>query len=226
MKVRILRQMTPFSEPYWESFEYDGPSNTSVAGILSYINYNDDIVNDRGERVGRIAWECSCLQGACGGCAMVINESPALACNIFIRDLKSDVIEIRPLRKFPTVSDLVVDRTGIFERLKESNVYVGAHNPRANEDPEQQYLASKCLKCGLCLEVCPNYGSGELFYGAAFANDCYLVYARDVSKTAEIKKEYDAHFGGFCSKSLSCMEVCPEGIPTIASMARMNKTGK
>lgn len=226
MKVKILRQMTPFSESYWESFDYNGPEDTTVAGMLTYINYNDDIVNDKGESVGRIGWECSCLQGVCGGCAMVINERPALACNTFIRELESDVIEIRPLRKFPTVSDLVVDRSRIFEGLRDSDIYAAADNPRANEDFEHRYLASKCLKCGLCLEVCPNYGSGEVFYGAAFANDCYLVYAADTSRTAEIKKEYDEHFGGYCSKSMSCMDVCPEGIPTLASMAKMNRARK
>ena len=80
MKIKILRQAFPGAEPYWESFEYDGPENISVAALIDHINYNDDIVNDKGEKTRRIGWECSCLQGICGACAMVINGVPALAC--------------------------------------------------------------------------------------------------------------------------------------------------
>ena len=46
MKVRIMRRIAPVTEPYWESFTYDGPEDTSVAGLLDYINYHDDIIND------------------------------------------------------------------------------------------------------------------------------------------------------------------------------------
>ena len=63
MRVRILRQQFPDSAPYWESFEYDGSADNSVAGVLDYINYHDDIVNAEGKGTTRIGWECSCLQG-------------------------------------------------------------------------------------------------------------------------------------------------------------------
>ena len=103
MKVKILRQQSPVSAPYWETFEYDGPADNSVAGALDYINYHDDIINADGKPTTRIGWECSCLQGICGACAMVINGKPALACETFLRDLKGKDIEIRPLRKFPVI---------------------------------------------------------------------------------------------------------------------------
>ena len=85
MKVKILRQRSPSSEPYWETFEYDGPRENSVAGVLDHINYNDDIINAEGVRSTRIGWDCSCLQGVCGACAMVINNIPALACETLLR---------------------------------------------------------------------------------------------------------------------------------------------
>ena len=86
-----------------------------------------------------------------------------------------------------------------------------------------EYEIAKCLKCGLCLEVCPNYTSGANFFGSLFANDCYLVAARNKAKAGEIKALYDERFGRDCSKALSCMDVCPAGISTIASMARLNR---
>ena len=223
MKVKILRQQYPGATPYWEVFDYDGPEDISVAGMLDYLNYNDDIVNDKGEETTRIGWECSCLQGVCGSCAMVINGIPALACETFVRDLKGREITIRPLRKFPVIHDLVIDRSSIFENLKKTNIFIREWQQSEDKDHEHQYLSAKCLKCGLCLEVCPNYVNGQNFYGAVFANDCYLVSSRNKNKISEIRKEYGEHFGSSCSKSLSCVDVCPMKIPTLASMSKLNR---
>ena len=223
MKVKILRQQSPDSMPYWETFDYDGPEDNSVAGLLDYLNYHDDIVNDREEKTDRIGWECSCLQAVCGACAMVINDRPALACETFIKDLKGDTITIRPLQKFPVIRDLVTDRTSIHENLKKSNIYIEQYMPGKDRDFAAQYTASKCLKCGLCLEVCPNYTDGTDFYGAVFAADCYLAASRNRTKLAEIRKNYGKHFGKSCSKSLSCMDVCPMELPTLAYIAKLNR---
>ena len=226
MRVNILRQQTPDSEPYRETFDYDGATDNTIAGVLDYINYHDDVIDINGKRTTRIGWECSCFQGICGACAMVVNGVPALACETFVKDVKGNAIEIRPLRKFPVIHDLIVDRSSIHENLKQMDIFIGEYEPSANGDHAQQYSVAKCLKCGLCLEVCPNYVNGKNFFGALFANDCYLVAARNQSKSKDIAGIYGAHFGRGCSKSLSCMEVCPMGIPTIASMAWMNRKRK
>lgn len=226
MKIKILRQVAPFTEAYWETFSAEVPEEMSVAGLISHLNYNDDITTIEGKKTTRIGWECSCLQGVCGGCAMVICGVPALACETFVRDLvkkPDDVITIEPLKKFPVIHDLVVDRTGIQENLKKSNIYIGEYTQQEEKEFSHQYAAAKCLKCGLCLEVCPNYARGEHFYGALFANDCYLVTTRSKEKSPHIKEVYKEHFGRSCSKSLSCMDVCPMNIPTIASIAKMNR---
>ena len=223
MKVKILRQQFPNSEPYWETFNYDGTMDISVAALLDHINYNDDIITSDGKKTTRIGWECSCLQGVCGACAMVINNVPALACETFLKDLKGNEITIRPLQKFPVIHDLMVDRSSIQENLKRTNVYIGQYQPVGSKDPALQYSAARCLKCGLCLEVCPNYVDGTTFYGAAFANDCYLTIMRNSDKKDQIKRVYNAHFGKDCSKSLACMDVCPMGIATIASIAKLNR---
>ncbi|MCR5304686.1 MAG: 4Fe-4S dicluster domain-containing protein [Lachnospiraceae bacterium] len=231
MRIKILRQQSPSTEPYWETFRVDDiPKDMTVAGLLEHINYNDDIADENGRKTTRIGWECSCLQGSCGACAMVINDIPALACETFIRDIKKDVITIRPLRKFPVVHDLMVDRSGIYENLKKMNMYIGEYHPAKEKDPEKkqkahdlQYDIAKCLKCGLCLEVCPNYVNGSSFFGAVFANDCYLVSSRNDSKEKAVLKTYDKHFASTCSKSFSCMDVCPVKIRTITAMAEMNR---
>ena len=230
MNVRILRRKSPGTSSWWETFEVDVPGEMSVAGLLDYINFNDDIVDAAGNKIDRIAWECSCLQGVCGACAMVINGTPALACETFVKDLEGGEIEIRPLQKFPVVHDLVVDRSAIQESLQQANAYIEQYEPNASQPSKarekellHQYTAAKCLKCGLCLEVCPNYVDGSTFFGALFANDCYLVSARSSKNSRAIREQYDRHFGSGCSKALSCMDICPMQIPTIASMAKLNR---
>ena len=229
MKINVLRQKGPDTEPYWESFDYGGARDLSVAGLLDYLNFSDDIINDKGERTTRIAWDCSCLQGICGACAMVINGTPALACETFLKDLEGDEITLQPFRKFPVIHDLVIDRTSIHENLKQMDIYIGEYQPREGKDRTRQkehfhqYEIAKCLKCGICLEVCPNYTTGSSFFGAVFANDCYLVYARNRKRSQGVRKIYAEHFAKSCSKSLSCMDVCPMNLPTIASMAKLNR---
>ena len=226
MNVKILRQRAPDTAPYWQTFAYEGPADASVASVLDSLNYRDDVVDVEGNPAPRISWECSCLQGMCGACAMVVNGVPALACETFLRDLEGDELVLEPLRKFPTVSDLVVDRGAIRDALLAANDFIETYVPSAPEEYPQQYAAAKCLKCGLCLEVCPNYRAGADFYGALFANDCYLVATRSPAEHRELKRSYRKHFADGCSKSLSCMAACPMGIPTIASMAKLNRKQK
>ena len=222
MRVKILRQRFPGAEAYWQTFLYEGPKDVSVASVIDTLNYRDDITDIDGNRVPRISWECSCLQGMCGGCAMVINGRPALACETFLTDMGEEVT-LAPLSKFPVLSDLVVDRTVIQETLLAGNDYIGEYRPSPEKEYDHQYAAAKCLKCGLCLEVCPNYTNGKTFYGAAFANDCYLIATRSDRWNDGIRGEYVSHFAAGCSKSLSCVEVCPMQIPTLSSMAKLNR---
>ncbi len=223
MNIKILRRREPGAEPYWQEFYYEKKEDQSVAGMLDELNYKDDLKDINGNPAPRIQWECSCLQGMCGGCAMVINGIPALACETFLRDMKGDRLILEPLKKFPVISDLVVDRGIIQDNLRDVNAYIGEYKKADTNEYEHMYAAAKCLKCGLCLEVCPNYGGGRRFFGALFANDCYLIAARSSVLDKKIKKEYNVHFAKGCSKSLSCVDVCPAKIPTLASIGKMNK---
>ncbi len=222
MRVRILRKRPDEEKQYWEDFDYTGPADVSVAGLLDDLNYRDDITNAAGRIVPRIRWSCSCLTGMCGACAMVINGTPALACSTFVKDL-GDEITLEPLSKFPCIADLTVSRDVIYENLKKADATIREYGGAPEKEYEHQYQAARCLKCGLCLEVCPGYAEGRRFYGALFANDCYLIATRSSVNDKEIRKQYADHFAAGCSKSFACMEVCPMSIPTLASMAKLNR---
>ena len=223
MIVKIKRQISHDTEPYWQSFSYDGPKHVTVAAVLDALNYTDDLFDIDGQLATRIRWECSCMQAMCGGCAMVINGVPALACATYADEIKGEELVLEPLSKFPTVADLIVDRSIIYENLIEAKAYLEKLAESDRRQHKQQYSVAKCLKCGLCLEVCPNYHSGGDFFGAVLANESYLIVSQSADKNPHMVKEYKTHFGAECSKALSCQTVCPMEIETITSIMRMNR---
>ena len=223
MIVKIKRQKSPDAQAYWQSFNYDGEKHVTVSAVLDALNYTDDLFDIDGKPAARIRWECSCMQAVCGGCAMVINGVPALACATFADEVKGKELVLEPLSKFPVVADLIVDRSIIYENLISAKAYLDSMAKNDARQHDQQYSVAKCLKCGLCLEVCPNYRPGSNFFGAVLANESYLIASQSTDKKPQVIQEYKKRFGAGCSKALSCQTVCPVGIETITSIMRMNR---
>ena len=223
MIVKIKRQNSLAGPSYWQSFEYKGSTHVSVSAVLDALNYTDDLYDVEGNPASRIRWECSCMQGVCGGCAIVINNKPALACSTFLKDIKGDELVLEPLSKFPVISDLMVDRSIIYRNLNKVKAYLNDRSEALAKDYPHRYQVAKCLKCGLCLEVCPNYSYGTDFFGAVFANDAYLLYSNQTNDKKELIKSYNEHFVSNCSKALSCQSVCPAKIETLTSILKMNR---
>jgi succinate dehydrogenase / fumarate reductase iron-sulfur subunit len=198
MIVKIKRQQNSESEAYWQSFRYDGDTHVTVSAVLDALNYTDDLFDVDGNPTPRIRWECSCMQAVCGGCAMVINGVPALACSTFADEVKGKELVIEPLSKFPVVADLIVDRSIIYENLIGAKAYLDSVAKSDAHQHKQQYSVAKCLKCGLCLEVCPNYRPGGDFFGAVLANESYLIASQSSDKKTQIVKSYKTHFGAGC----------------------------
>ena len=116
-----------------------------------------------------------------------------------------------------------MDRSIIYENLIRANAYLEKYTANNKRHQKQQYSVAKCLKCGLCLEVCPNYHPGGEFFGAVLANESYLIASQSSEPKPQIIKEYKTHFGAGCSKALSCQSVCPMEIETITSIMKMNR---
>lgn len=224
MKIKIRRQESSDTLPYWQIFNFESDKRLTVAGILEQLNYNDDPVDETGAPCRRIRWECSCMQKMCGGCAMVINGNPSLACGTFIDVAHTRQLTLEPLSKFPVICDLVVDRSIIHEYEKKAMMYLGTRAKSPEKSFSHQYSAAKCLKCGLCLEVCPNYVKfSNRFFGAFLANDAFLLYSSSADRKADIRKQYRKHFESGCSKSLACRDICPVHMPTLSSISYMNR---
>ena len=226
MKLRfdILRQSSPESEPYLQSIEYStGRENATVASALLEINLSD-MTDTNGKPVGEIGFEHSCLQKKCGACAMLINGVPGLACGARLSELaENGSVELRPLRKFPVVRDLIVDRSVMFADLKALGAWAESEIHPADKTDDTAYEASRCLQCGCCLEICPNFYAGGSFMGMAAAVPASrLIEQLGKEKRRELARAYSKHFYGGCGKSLACRDICPAGIDAERLMVNSN----
>ena len=209
----ILRRKNRESTPYWQHFTYEPRSaDDSVASALTELNQQNDLRDANGNPADPIIWECSCLQKKCGACAMVINNRPGLACGSRLSSYKK-VIKIEPLRKFPVIADLMVDRSIMFENLKNLQLWFTENVFGKDKVMSLAYNASRCLQCGCCLEVCPNFQIDGKFTGTAAAVPMTRVLAQlPESQKKAMTEAYSLHVYEGCGKSLACRNICPAGL--------------
>ena len=115
IRLIITRQDTQESKPYTEEFTIPYRPNMNVIGALMEIQRNP--VNAKGEKTTPVAWESNCLEEVCGACSMVINGKPRQACSALI-DKMEQPIRVAPMKTFPVLRDLIVDRGRMFDALK------------------------------------------------------------------------------------------------------------
>lgn len=143
---------------------------------------------------------------------MVINNRPRLACDTRLSEFKKTV-RIEPLRRFPVVQDLMVDRSILFENLKQMHLWFEDAAKGTDKAMPVSYAASRCLQCGCCLEVCPNFCPGEKYTGMAAAVPMARILAQlPDSQKKEMCDAYYHHVYEGCGKSLACRNICPAGI--------------
>ena len=197
-------------------YEMEDPAET-VANALTRINEGLEAT-----KKGPIRWECSCLQKKCGACAMVINGRPGLACDARLSEY-GETIRLEPLKKFPRVADLIVDRSVLYENLKALGAWLSDPAAAREGTWELSYESSRCLQCGCCLEVCPNFDPDGAFAGTAAAVPiARLLSELPAESLTELSKTYRNHFYNGCGKSLACRRICPAGIDVDRVLAASN----
>ena len=227
----ITRQDRPDSQPYTETFDIPYRPNMNVISALMEIQRNP--VNAEGKKTTPVVWESNCLEEVCGACSMVINGKPRQACTALVDKLEQP-IRLEPMRTFPVVRDLVINRERMFNALKRVKAWIpidGTYDlgpgPRMAESKRQwAYELSRCMTCGVCLEACPNVNERSSFIGPAPISQVRLFNAHP---TGEMNKEERLEAlmedGGIegCGNSQNCVRVCPKGIPLTTSIAAVNR---
>ncbi len=222
--LNILRRRRGDAKNYRQRFLYEPVTEgDTVATALTELNKREVLADINGTPAEPVEWECSCLQKKCGACAMVINGRPQLACAARLIDCKRQEIMIEPLRKFPVVCDLVVDRSILFENLKTLRLWLNKEAELPDRYRELAYEASECIQCGCCLEVCPNFYTGGSFFGMSCVPiTTRLLTEMPVNDAKEIAKLYARHTFAGCGKSLACKDICPKGIDTEKLLVNAN----
>lgn len=222
--IRIKRQESAQTPPYWQEFLYESDGNATVADALRALNERSPLTDADGQEAAAIGWECSCLVRKCGACAMRIDGLPRLACACFLRDAKGGAVTLEPLRKFPLVRDLIVDRRAIFDRLQELQLWLESEARKNPNTHALRYQSARCLMCGCCLEICPNFSPDGGFGGAAAAVSAYraLEQEQDTAHRQALRAAYRRVYYEGCGQSLACQDICPAGIPVEELMSRSN----
>jgi succinate dehydrogenase / fumarate reductase iron-sulfur subunit len=227
----IERRDEPKSESYTEEFVIPHRPNMNIISALMEIRRNP--VNKDGKKTSPVNWDMNCLEEVCGACSMVINDIPRQACSTLV-DKLAQPIKIKPMKTFPVVRDLLVDRERMFSALKRVKAWIpidGTYDlgpgPRMPERKRQwAYELSKCFTCGVCLEVCPNVNDKTPFLGPFVYSQIRL---KNVHPTGHMNREerLDSFMGDggleWCGNSQNCVQSCPKGLPLTTSIAAINR---
>jgi len=236
IELRVKRQDGPATAPYWQTFRLPWRAQHNVISLLMEIRLEP--VTAGGERVAPPAYEASCLEEVCGSCAMVVNGRVRMGCTALVDQL-AQPIRLEPMRKFPVVRDLIVDRGRMFEALKRIQGWIpidGTYDlgpgPRISPAVQQfMYSLDRCITCGCCLDVCPQVGREGGFIGAAAVAQAVLFNTHPTGQ-ANRDERIAALMGpdgiADCGNAQNCVEVCPKEIPLTHAIGEMGRqaTGK
>lgn len=235
--VRVLRRKDPDSPPYWEEFAVPYRPRMNVISVLMEIQRNP--VTRQGQRVAPIAWEQACLEEVCGSCTMLINGKVRQSCSALIDKVAPAAggvrrLTLEPMSKFPTVRDLCVDRSRMFENLKQIQGWIpidGTYDlgpgPRLSQREQQlAYDFSRCMTCGSCLEACPQVNERSNFIGPAAIGQVRLFNSHPTGKlNADERLEAVSGPDGIasCGNAQNCVQVCPKEIPLTRAIAELHR---
>src|SRR5215470_948135 len=228
--IKIKRQASPDSSPYWEEFSLPWKPGMNVISAMMDIAANP--VTRDGKPSRPIAYDSNCLEEVCGSCAMRINGRARMACSALI-DKLDQPLTLEPLSKFPVIRDLAVDRSVLFENLKRVKAWVpvdgtydlGAGPRLTMEDQEQAYPLSRCISCCCCMEVCPQFNQHTGFVGAAAISQVRLFNTHPTGAALKRQRlEALMGDGGIheCGYAQNCVEACPKDIPLTRSISEVS----
>jgi succinate dehydrogenase / fumarate reductase iron-sulfur subunit len=234
-KLKIQRRDKEGAPVRWETFALPYRRNLNVISALMEVR--KDPVTADGIKTTPPVWDMSCLEQVCGICTMVIDGRVRQSCSALIDDLLlasgSDTVTLQPMSKFPNVRDLKVDRSEMFDHLKNVHAWIeldgsyalGPGPQVSNELAQERYALSRCMTCGCCLEACPQYGDGN-YIGPQAIGQARLFNMHPVGKM-EIDDRLNGLLGddgiANCGNAQNCVQVCPMSLPLTKAIYETNR---
>jgi succinate dehydrogenase / fumarate reductase, iron-sulfur subunit len=235
IEFKIQRREKLGAEARWETFQIPYRRNLNVISALMDIRKNP--VTKEGRETTPPVWDMSCLEQVCGICTMVIDGRVRQSCSALVDDLLlasgGNTITLAPMSKFPNVRDLKVDRSKMFDHLKQVHAWIeldGSHDlgpgpQMANEKAQERYAYSRCMTCGCCLEACPQYHDDN-YVGPQAIAQARLFNMHPTGKIT-LEDRLDGLMGDDgitnCGNAQNCVQVCPMSIPLTRAIYETNR---
>ena len=209
MKIRVSR-FDPEREPAprREEFDVSGVDpGESVLGVLQRIREFVD---------STLAFRFGCRFKGCGLCTVEIDGRALPACMI----RATEGMEVGPLRSFPVLRDLVVDRRPLTAFFARQQLYLASGDgeglPVAFEVPPAYAVLARCTECLACLAGCPSFDLQDESFGGplSFVKLAQLHFdPRDQRDRRAQAKSLGV------TTCLSCQSrcTCPVGVPVYRS---------
>ncbi len=227
---KVKRQADPESTSHYDNFKVPYEAGMNVISLLMATRQYPQTTE--GKATEPVSFECACLEEVCGSCTMVINGKVRQACTALVDQLPSP-ITIEPMSKFPVQRDLIVDRSRMFDALKKvkawidiDGIYELGEGPRVLPSvQEENYVLSRCMTCGCCLEVCPQWTNDGGFIGAQAISQAVLFNAHPNGASLKPERTHALIENGLnnCGNAQECVKACPKEIPLTDSIARANR---
>ncbi len=200
--------------------EYTVPVEAGMV-VLDAVHY----IQGHQEPDLAVRWNCKAAK--CGSCSAEVNGKPSLMCKTRLDDLPLDQpIEVRPIKTFPVIKDLVTDVSWNYEVNKRIAPFKPATEDTDSwkvyqEDVDRVQEFRKCIECFLCQNVCHvlrNHEKTDLSNPKQFfAGPRFMIrlaslemHPMDVEDRVPFTKN-EAGIG-YCNITKCCTEVCPEEI--------------
>jgi succinate dehydrogenase/fumarate reductase iron-sulfur protein len=207
MNITVLKY-DPAADASSYAVSGDVPYKEKMSALEALVYFHENI------QAVNFDYNCACR--LCGRCAMMLDNEPALICITPIDD-KDHVFE--PLKGYPVIRDLIVDKdaldrqlSGIFERVRlepfnESTLVAKGYDP-AVKDPS--WAMEYCCRCGVCNASCPAVAvSPSEYVGPA---SMLAVAYRHLDPLDQGDRVLEAVGKGMyhCIMCGKCDEVCPQ----------------
>ena len=207
-------------EPYLVTYDVPWKEHLTALEAIHYINENCEPV----------VFDYSCRGGLCGRCSCMVDGKAGLAC---FTPLSEADHTIGPLKGFPIIRDLVVDKEAFQDSFSKLNLGVmTAKSPKAADLPPVNYdlwydtmmKVEMCRECGNCMSVCPVYAQNPLkFAGPAPLSQLALRMYDNLDQADRALQAYTLGIHD-CIKCGLCETVCPAHIKHASLHETMQKT--
>jgi succinate dehydrogenase / fumarate reductase, iron-sulfur subunit len=164
-----------------------------------------------------VRWNCKA--GKCGSCSAEVNGRPKLMCmDRMDRYPPGEPIEIRPMKAFPVIKDLVTDVSWNYKVNKKIPAFkMSADRDRrfSQEEADRVQEFRKCIECFLCQDVCHvlrDHDREDRFCGPRFLVRVAGLEMHPLDEEDRIPLLKNELGIGFCNITKCCTEVCPESI--------------